>query len=137
MAGVGATEAEWLTGVRKMAATCGWKTWHFHDSRRQAGGRLVGDGAAAGYPDLTLTHPRHGVGFVELKSDTGRLTKLQKESLTALAAGLAAVSLDGGVRSSGLFVHVWRPVDLLPVVLPTLRGESRIPRVYGWEPVDL
>lgn len=131
-----ATESEWLSGVRKMAGKAGWKTWHFHDSRRQAGGRLVGDGAAAGYPDLTLVHPRHGVGFVELKTDTGRLTPLQKESLQQIANGLAAVSLDGGVRSSGLFVHVWRPADLATIVLPVLKGETAIPRVYGWEPHD-
>lgn len=52
----------------------GWKTYHVYDSRR----------SAPGFPDLVCAHKRHGVLFIELKGEKGKLTKPQDEWLDVL-----------------------------------------------------
>ena len=108
----GVNEASWQSVVCDYARLRGWRWWHFADSRRQAGGRLVGDVGAAGFPDLVLAHPVHGVVFAELKGPKGRLTAVQVDVLDTLVA-------------AGARVRVWRPDDWHDVrkVLDGLEGE--------------
>ena len=85
-------------GVVELARLCGWKGWHFSDSRRQVGsGALVGDADAAGWVDWVFVRGKVAL-FRELKSDAGRVTKDQEACLTALTG-------------AGLDVEVWRPKD--------------------------
>jgi hypothetical protein len=86
------TEAQFQRAVIELAEFYRWKVAHFADSRRQVRpGVFVGDRQAAGFPDLTLCHNAHGVVFLELKSDTGRLRAEQIEWIHALrAAGCRA-----------------------------------------------
>lgn len=94
------TEAEWQAQVIHLARGLGWTVWHFHDSRRQVRRRnqyeLVGDADAAGFPDLVLARER--LVFAELKSEKGRLTKLQKQAMAVLS-------------ETGVEVYLWRPSD--------------------------
>ncbi|MDF2757514.1 MAG: hypothetical protein K0S99_145 [Thermomicrobiales bacterium] len=41
-------------------------------------------GADPGYPDLTLVHPEHGVIWLELKTDRGRVSEAQREWIACL-----------------------------------------------------
>lgn len=82
----------------------GWLVWHFSDSRREVrvrdgGSRLVGDAGARGWPDLALAHHGRRLFMVrELKTDRGRLTCGQRDTLAVLEA-------------AGVDVGVWRPKD--------------------------
>lgn len=119
------TEAEFSAMVRELAEWHGWDWWHFSDSRRPGPrGRLVGDAGAAGFPDLVLVHPKHGIVFVELKTRKGRLRPKQQEALEAI---------DAAARP-GVKVHLWRPDDVDTVIGPCLRGEALVPARHGWEP---
>ena len=90
-------EADWQATVMDYARLLGWHVTHFHDSRRERGGKLVGDADAAGWPDLVLI--RGGaILFRELKTERGRLSGPQAEMLTRL-------------RDAGQDVGVWRPRD--------------------------
>lgn len=131
-----ATEAEWQDEVWKLATMLGWKACHFSDSRRQFKGGLVGDARAAGYPDLTMAHPRWGLAFVELKTDktAAKPTAKQIEWLRALAGGATAVALGDTADATGrVVVHLWRPRDLATVVMPVLQGKPGVPRFYGFD----
>lgn len=118
------TEREWQKQVIALARKQGWTVFHVGDSRRQVkGGRMVGDRQIAGFPDLTLVHPSRGFVFAELKSDKGKLTDGQVDTLDLMAA--AAVPCNNRVR-----VHVWRPADLETLVVPALLGRGV--RCAGW-----
>lgn len=52
-----------------------------------------------GFPDLVLSHRKHGTLFTELKAEKGRLSPEQKIWLEVLS-------------ESGCEVHVWRPSDM-------------------------
>lgn len=97
-------EKDWHTQVVKLARSHGWKVTHFHDSRRtRRDGTQFGDADAAGWPDLTLTHPTEtGLVFAELKTDTGKVTASQHAQLERLAA-------------AGQETHIWRPRDAAAV----------------------
>jgi hypothetical protein len=95
------SEAKLQTAVLQLARFLGYKAWHFHDSRVQRGGRLVGDRDAKGFPDTVLVSvmpPR--VIYAELKKQKAYLTKEQKAALSALG-------------QAGQETHVWRPLDYL------------------------
>ena len=90
--------AQWMAGqmseetlqakVEDLAQRLGWRKYHTHDSRR----------SDKGFPDLVLVHAGRGrVLYRELKKQTGRVTKEQKEWL----ADLTAAGQDAGL---------WRPV---------------------------
>ena len=85
------SEAAFQSAVVDLALLRGWLAFHVHDARR---------GLGAGYPDLTLVHPRTGeVIWAELKTHKGRVSQQQQRWLDALAAG-------------GHAAHVWRPGHL-------------------------
>lgn len=58
------TEAAFQRTVIHLLRLHGWRCWHNHVAWR----------SDAGWPDLVAVHPRHGVRFLELKSNTGRLS---------------------------------------------------------------
>lgn len=129
--GEGLNETEFQAEVMRLARTMGWMCRHFHDSRREVvrGGAkfMVGDKDAAGWPDLMMWHPTRGLVLAELKGPKTPVTPNQRatlESLAVTAMGMAA----GG---TGKFrVHLWRPNDMVEVVLPLLRN-GQGPILYG------
>jgi VRR-NUC domain len=82
------SEREFMAQVIQLARLYGWMVFHPFDSRR----------SIAGWPDLTLVRPPHAL-FVEVKTDTGRLTQAQRMWLGALE------------QCPAIEVHVWRPAD--------------------------
>ena len=105
MAKLPVKEAHFQAALIEAAQLFKWTVWHVSDSRKQAGGTLVGDSRTAGLPDLILAHPTHGVMFWELKSDKGTIRPNQTAALTVLAEAFKAqgthpdeVSLRVGVR---------------------------------------
>lgn len=94
-----ATEAEFQDTVTEMADRLGWRWHHETDSRR----------SEAGFPDLVLVHPNHGVLWLELKTAKGRVRAEQHNWIYAL-------------QQAGQRAFVVRPADLDAIEL-ALRGE--------------
>lgn len=93
------TEAQLLEKVVALAEAKGWKVHHCRPARTERGWRTPITGHA-GFPDLVLA--RDGwVIFAELKSESGRLTKQQREWIDQLA------NPDAPTHA----VEVWRPTD--------------------------
>ena len=61
------TERQLQDTIIRMAKLLGWSVYHTYDSRR----------SERGYPDLTLCHADHGLVFMELKREKGRVSKWQ------------------------------------------------------------
>lgn len=100
-------EADLQERVIALARMLGWLEYHTHDSRR----------SRAGFPDLVLAHPTHGVLVRELKREGAQPTNEQVRWIGLLTA-------------AGLNVGVWRPVDLLEGrVERALHGEAVVGRV--------
>lgn len=126
------SEREWQTEVERLAKRMGWRSWHFNDSRKQVGNKLVGDKDARGWPDLSMAHPRHGLIFAELKVDArSKPSAAQKETAACLAAAVGAILGKDTMDGARILVHLWRPEDLATVVLPALRGRPT-PMLFGW-----
>lgn len=106
------SERQWQAHVMHLAALHGWTlTYHTHRSEH----------SAEGWPDLVLVHPRRRRAlFVELKTNTGRLTIAQRMWLRAL-------------EHAGLEVTVWRPRDLSAVLaaLGPLNARIALPTEEG------
>ncbi len=96
---IAVTEKEWQRTVVEAASVLGWTCYHTHDSRR----------SSAGFPDLTLVHPTHGVVWMELKSARGRLTVDQEWWIVLL-------------QGAGARAGVFRPSDW-PIVEQILKGK--------------
>lgn len=80
---VNTSEKAFQSAVLELAERRGWKTAHFHDSRREVtrpGGKrlVIGDKAAAGFPDLVMVRERRMI-LAELKTETGKLSAAQAE----------------------------------------------------------
>lgn len=76
-----------------------------------------------------MCHPTRGFAFVELKSQKGRLTKVQVQVLDRMGETAGAVALSTGPAK--VRVHVWRPNDFPTVGLKVLsRGEG--PILFGF-----
>jgi hypothetical protein len=120
------TEHQYQRTVTALATACGWTWWHVSDSRRSAGGRVIGDASVAGLPDLLMVHPTRGVVFAELKRQDGKVRDSQRRAFDALApAALCAALTACKVR-----VHLWRPGDFDDVVRPLLSA-GKGPILYG------
>lgn len=93
------SEADWQQQFVQLARLLGWK--HMHVRRSLGRGRKwVTATNVDGWPDLTLWNPtQQRVMFVELKSETGRLSPDQETVLRSLI-------------EAGQEVHVLRPSDL-------------------------
>jgi hypothetical protein len=100
-------EAQWQAQVVQLAQTLGWMVQHTRPAK--VGEKwltpITGD---AGFPDLVLAHPKRGVIFVELKTETGRLSAGQVTWRRVLNTG-------------GAEYYLWRPDDLMQV-MKRLRG---------------
>lgn len=83
-------EKDFQQRVVQFARLNGWKVYAVPDSRRAT---------LAGYPDLTMWHPKQGrILWAELKREKGKTSPAQDEVIEEL-------------RKSGAEVHVWRPSD--------------------------
>ena len=78
------SEDEFQRRVLQLAKALGWEHYHTHDSRR----------SNPGFPDLVLWRDR--LLFRELKTNTGKATPAQLETLFAL-------------QGAGADARVWRP----------------------------
>ena len=92
------TEREWQAQVVEAATLTRWRHYHAYDSRR----------SDPGWPDLVLARAPELL-MVELKTDTGRLSRAQREWMQVLTA-------------CGVECHVWRPGDFA-AVWARLNGE--------------
>lgn len=79
-------EAEWQDAIAEYAMVHGWRVAHFPTSRTPSGGYATAVRYnGVGFPDLVLAHPTHRVvAFVEVKTDTGRLTPDQEVWATVI-----------------------------------------------------
>ena len=99
------SEAELQTTVIKLAQRLGWIVAHFRPCRTETGWRTPVEADGKGFPDLVLVRPASPMGragrviYVELKSESGKLTVDQKRWREAL--------FDAGAET-----HVIRPRDL-------------------------
>jgi len=116
-------ESELQAAVMDLAAATGWYVHHSRTARvaRRDGSIYYATALSGnpGFPDLTLVHKkRPNMIVAELKSDSGRLSDVQKDWLGCLQR-VAAAALS--VR-----VAVWFPHDLLD-------GSIRDLLLRGWE----
>lgn len=87
--------------VLDLAHLTGFSSYHTHDSRR----------SNPGWPDLALWHPRRGTFVLaELKTERGRVTAAQQDTLNALAA-------------CGVDAYLWRPSDWPQIQALLTKGE--------------
>lgn len=94
------TEEELLLAVTEAMSFFGWRWTH---TRRSDKALTMGD---PGVPDIIAArHPR--VLFVELKSETGKLTTEQMAWVLAIAGQKPDERLPGHPQ-----IYVWRPSDL-------------------------
>lgn len=121
------TERQFQRSVTALATATGWAWWHVSDSRRSAGGRVVGDATVAGLPDLLMAHPSRGIVFAELKRQDGKVRDSQRRAFDVLApAARCATLTDCKVR-----VHLWRPSDYDDVIRPLL-ATGKGPITHGF-----
>ena len=74
------TESQFQQQIVDTARLLGWRCYHTFDSRR----------SAAGFPDLTLVRDR--IVFLEIKTETGRISAEQADWIAAInAAGGTAL----------------------------------------------
>lgn len=76
--------------------------------------------SAAGFPDLVLVHPRLGIIYAELKSDTGKTSPEQDAWIDAINTAAKAMGLRGRPAI------VWRPRDWDRIVDIARRGLRHI-----------
>lgn len=99
------SEAAFQRDVLGVAHLLGWTSYH---TRYMLG-------SDAGYPDITIVHPRHGVIWAELKSDR-RNHKATAEQMHWL----------GLLREAGMRAFLWRPAfcRCIGLVLQGARDEE-------------
>jgi hypothetical protein len=105
------SEKEFQKQVIALAKLCGWMVAHFRASMNARGEyqtAVAADGA--GFPDLVLSKVGRPVLFVELKTDTGKVSAAQQEWYNRLFL-------------SGADVRLWRPA-IWPAIVRTLKGET-------------
>ena len=91
------TEKQFQQAVREYARITGWRDFCHWLSIR----------SPAGYPDLTLLRPPRVV-FAELKTERGRVSDAQQETLALLG------------QCPGVETYLWRPADW-PTIEEVLR----------------
>jgi hypothetical protein len=131
------SERAFQSQVTNLATFYGWKWAHFHDSRRQVVRRgqtaVIGDAAAAGFPDLVLVRGPELL-FVELKAEKGRTRPTQVEWIKALRVVEEAVqrTRQGDIWGTELAVevHLWKPRDWDEVHDRLARGRVRQEPLY-------
>lgn len=101
-------EAEFQRACTEAAESYGWR-WNHTRKARVRKDRFATPTSTSGWPDLVLWHPKHGVWFVELKADNGRVSEAQEDVLNSLC-------------DAGAHVDVWSPSIWEVRVLPILQG---------------
>ncbi len=81
-------EKPWQDCVMSLLRAHNWLCYHTYDSRR----------STPGFPDIVAVRDRR-VLFIELKTETGKVSPAQQEWLTALDA------------TDHVESHLWRPRD--------------------------
>lgn len=102
-------EREWQDTVFAAARALGWTVNHVRTTRGK-GGRHTTSTSVVGWPDAEMVHPKHGIIYVELKSQSGRLSEAQVRVLDM-------------IEQAGGRVFVWRPSDW-PAVVDVLKGPA-------------
>jgi hypothetical protein len=92
-------ETEFQGAVLDLAKLFGWRVAHFRPARTEQGWRTAVAADGKGFPDLVLIHPKYGVLFRELKTDTTQLSADQEAWRDSL--------LDAGADWD-----IWRPRDM-------------------------
>jgi len=90
------SEAEFTRQVLALAKLLGWRTFHARAARTTKGWRTPVQGDGKGFADIVCVRER--VLWIELKTDTGKLTPEQDAWIKSL-------------RGADQEVHVWRPRD--------------------------
>lgn len=112
------TEAQLQSAVIELAHILGWKVAHFRPALTARGWRTPVQADGAGFPDLVMVRGLRADGrllFVELKSDTGRISSEQDAWMTALlAATFDTVHVN---------LYVWRPKQWLDGTIERLLRE--------------
>jgi hypothetical protein len=105
-------ERDFTRWVLREARSRGWMAAHLGNVQivRGKGGIPVAipDKDAAGFPDVVMVHPQHGVVWTELKMPdrSGRLAKPSDAQLRWLFA----------LRECGEHVYIWGPSDQFEIV---------------------
>ncbi len=94
-------EYEFQVEVVKLARSLSWHHVHFRPSRTAKGWRTAVSGDGKGFCDLILFRER--TLFVEVKSETGQMSKEQKQWRDWLIA-------------AGQTWYLWRPSDIEDIV---------------------
>lgn len=110
------TEAQFQAQVVDLLALNGYDmVMHMADSRKAAGGRMIGDKGTQGWPDLFAIRTSDGDRLaIELKRETGRVRPNQMEWLEAL-------------RRAGIDAYLWRPSDIPEITQRLRRGRKEAP----------
>jgi hypothetical protein len=101
------SEDELLVDVIVIAHLAGWYVAHFRPALTARGFRTAVAGDGAGFPDLVLVHPRHGVIFAELKTERGTISAEQ-------------LAWQHRLQVAGERAYIWRPHDLRDSVIIAL-----------------
>ena len=96
------SEEGFLQAVLELAALRGWRSFHARPGRALRGWRTAVQGDGAGFVDLLLVRGGRLI-MAELKSDRGRVSRLQHAWLAAL-------------RQTAAEVHVWRPCNFPDII---------------------
>lgn len=102
------SEKDFEHSVIDLAHLLKWRVAHFRPALTSKGWRTPVTADGAGWPDLVLVHPQHGILHRELKTDSGRVSAGQQ-------AWLDAINTAGGSAS------VWTP-SLWPLIEQELMG---------------
>ena len=107
------SEADFQQAVIDAARYCGWLCSHFRPARTEKGWRTPVAADGKGFPDLVLVRDR--VLFVELKTDTGKLSGDQEVWQSAIDGALDAwlrfCSTPDAFEVLPFDYLVWRPRD--------------------------
>jgi hypothetical protein len=95
-------EESWLTWVTDYAVRVCRPAWRIYHTR-------MSKGSHAGFPDLVLVRPPRLV-FVELKTETGKLTRAQEDWMDDLAmCGAWHNRPPPGHLGTVIETYIWRP----------------------------
>lgn len=98
------TEAEFQQQIIDTARLLGWKAYHTFDSRR----------SEPGFPDLVLVRDR--IVYLEVKSETGRVSAEQGEWLAAINAAGGSALVVRPSQWDEIVASLKRRVDSMPAV---------------------
>jgi hypothetical protein len=100
-------ETAFQDAIAYVARLHGWKMAHFRPARTNGSWATAVSYDGKGFPDLVLVHPKRGIViFVEVKSESGKVSSDQAEWLANLAA-------------AGARTRTWYPADW-PDIVPFL-----------------